>query len=413
MRRAIPLCAPSSGRSWKGSVLALSKSGGSKRIVKALVLVSVFLFWFSHYVYLPTLPQYVLLKTGTLTQVGIVLAMYGLWQAVVRLPIGIITDRIGRRKTFILIGIVLAGTGALVLGLAKGFPGLTFGRSLVGLSMGAWVLQVVFFGSLFSDEEMIKAGSILTLASSLAKLAGTFSTGYLNSFGGYITAFVVSAAAAAVSLLVLLPVPDQARQLAAAGPFRIALVFKDKKVWIVSLLAGVNQFLNFGIMFGFFPLMAQQMGATDLIKSYLLSVNILCLIAGNILVTSIGKRENSLRLLGISYLLFGAGITLTPFAGGIPLLFVFQAMLGLAHGISYPVLIGVCIEDVPENGRASAMGFHQSVYAVGMFLGPWICGILADRYGLDTTFITVGFSALLAGYLLLFLLKKARTIWKM
>jgi len=382
-------------------------------MVKAMVLVSVFLFWFSHYVYLPTLPQYVLLKTGTLTQVGIVLAMYGLWQAVVRLPIGIVTDRIGRRKTFILLGIVLAGIGALVLGLAKGFTGLTIGRSLVGLSMGAWVLQVVFFGSLFSDEEMIKAGSILTLASSLAKLVGTFSTGYLNNLGGYITAFIVSAVAAVVSLLVLLPVPDQARKLASSGPFRIGLVFKDKKVRIVSLLAGVNQFLNFGIMFGFFPLMAQQMGATDLVKSYLLSVNILCLIAGNLLVTSIGKRENTLRLLGISYFLFGAGITLTPFAGGIPLLFVFQAMLGLAHGISYPVLIGACIEDVPENGRASAMGFHQSVYAVGMFLGPWVCGALADLYGLDVTFIGVGISALLAGYFLLFLLRQARKKWKM
>ncbi|MFO7731415.1 MAG: hypothetical protein R6V86_11705 [Spirochaetia bacterium] len=48
---------------------------------------------------------------------------------------------------------------ALVLGFADGFAGLTFGRALVGLSMGAWVLHVVFFGSLFSDEEMIKACS--------------------------------------------------------------------------------------------------------------------------------------------------------------------------------------------------------------------------------------------------------------
>jgi MFS family permease len=268
--------------------------------------------------------------------------MYGLWQAVIRLPVGIVTDRIGRRKTFILLGIVLAGVGALVLGLAEGFAGLTLGRSLVGLSMGAWVLQVVFFGSLFSDEEMIKAGSILTLASSLAKLAGTFSTGYLNNFGGYITAFIVSAAAAAVSLLVLLPVPGQARKLVSAEPFRIALVFKDKKLRIVSLLAAVNQFLNFGIIFGFFPLMAQQMGATDLVKSYLLSVNILFLIGGNILVTSIGKSENSLRLLGISYFLFGAGITLTPFAGGIPFLFVFQAMLGLASYVG-TVLTGLLL----------------------------------------------------------------------
>jgi len=392
----------------KGLNVVLSKSFDSTRLIKFLVLLSVFLFWFSHYVYLPTLPQYVLLKTGTLTQVGIVLAMYGLWQAVVRLPIGIITDKIGHRKTFILAGIMLAGIGALVMGFSGAFLGLTFGRSLVGLSMGAWVLQVVFFGSLFRDEEMIKAGSILTLASSLAKMAGTFATGYLNSSGGYLTAFLVSATAAAFSLLVLLSVPDSSAHLNSSHPpFKIGLVFRNPKVRYVSLMAAVNQFLNFGLVFGFFPLIVQEMGANDIIKSYLLTVNIFCLIAGNVLVTSIGKSENSVRLLAVSYLLFAVGIIFTPFAGGVGLLFLLQALLGFAHGIGYPVLIGVCMEDIPDNGRASAMGFHQSVYAVGMFLGPWLCGILAERHGLDATFIVTGAAALLISYVLLFFLRHA------
>ena len=377
-------------------------------IIKALVLASVFLFWFSHYVYLPTLPQYVLLNTGTLTKVGIVLAMYGLWQAVIRLPIGIITDNIGHRKSFILVGIVLAGAGALVLGLGETFAELTLGRSLVGLSMGAWVLQVVFFGSLFRDDEVIKAGSILTLASSLAKMAGTFANGYLNSLGGYLTAFLVSASAAAVSLLVLLVVPENSAYLESQQPpFQIRNVLRSRKVLLVSLLAAVNQFLNFGIVFGFFPLIAETLGASDVFKSYLLTVNLLCLIGGNLLVTSIGNRKNSVVLLAISYLFFGTGIVLTPIAGGVSLLFLFQAMLGFAHGIGYPVLIGVCIEDIPENGRATAMGFHQSVYAVGMFLGPWLCGLLADRYGLDKTFMIAGAAALMLSYGLLIPLRRS------
>jgi len=160
-------------------------------------------------------------------------------------------------------------------------------------------------------------------------------------------------------------------------------------------------------VFGFFPLIVQEMGANDIIKSYLLTVNIFCLIAGNVLVTSIGKSENSVRLLAVSYLLFAVGIIFTPFAGGVGLLFLLQALLGFAHGIGYPVLIGVCMEDIPDNGRASAMGFHQSVYAVGMFLGPWLCGILAERHGLDATFIVTGAAALLISYVLLFFLRHA------
>lgn len=387
--------------------MQLKKYSTESPAAKVLVLLSVFLFWFAHYVYLPTLPQYVQERTVSLTQVGIVLSMYGFWQVVFRLPIGILTDRIGRRKIFMMGGIFMAGAGALIIAGAASFPVLVLGRSLVGLSMTAWVLQVVFFGTLFSGEKVIKAGAILTTASSLAKLAGTFSTGYLNSFGGYTLAFLVSAGAVLLSILFLLPVEEKPfRSSGREWHYHLKPILTNPRVLLVSILAGVNQFLNFGMVFGFFPIKAEMMGASDLMKSYLLSVNILCLISGNLLTTYIGKRENTILLLSVSYLFFSLGIILTPAVGGIALLFILQALLGFAHGISYPVLIGVCIQDIPENGRATAMGFHQSVYAVGMFFGPWIAGVLADTVGIDATFYLIGAATIAVCFVLLHLLHR-------
>jgi len=387
--------------------MQLKKYSTESPAAKVLVLLSVFLFWFAHYVYLPTLPQYVQERTVSLTQVGIVLSMYGFWQVVFRLPIGILTDRIGRRKIFMMGGIFMAGAGALIIAGAASFPVLVLGRSLVGLSMTAWVLQVVFFGTLFSGEKVIKAGAILTTASSLAKLAGTFSTGYLNSFGGYTLAFLVSAGAVLLSILFLLPVEEKPfRSSGKEWHYHLKPILTNPRVLLVSILAGVNQFLNFGMVFGFFPIKAEMMGASDLMKSYLLSVNILCLISGNLLTTYIGKRENTILLLSVSYLFFSLGIILTPAVGGIALLFILQALLGFAHGISYPVLIGVCIQDIPENGRATAMGFHQSVYAVGMFFGPWIAGVLADTVGIDATFYLIGAATIAVCFVLLHLLHR-------
>jgi len=380
-------------------------ASGSER-ARLLVLVSVFLFWVAHYIYLPTLPQYVQDKTSSLTQVGIVLAMYGLWQAVIRLPVGIVTDRLGRRKIFILGGITLAGIGALVLALAETFPFLVVGRSMVGLSMGAWVLQVVFFGSLFPNDQVIKAGAVLTLSSSLAKLAGTFITGYLHSWGGYLLPFLAATVAAVFSVLFFLRVPEKAPDGERSAPPPILKVLGNRKVLLVSVLGAVNQFLNFGVVFGFFPIKAGMMGASDVMKSYLLSTNILFLIGGNLLSTYLGKKKNSLQLLILSYLFYSVGITMIPLVGNLGWMFPFQAMLGVAHGISYPVLIGLCIEDIPENGRATAMGLHQSLYAVGMFLGPWIAGTLADGIGIDSTFLVMGGGTFLVSFLVVLILKK-------
>lgn len=371
------------------------------------MLISVFLFWTSHYIYLPTLPEYVRGKTATLTQVGIVLAMYGLWQAMFRLPVGIVTDRLGRRKFIILVGVALAGIGALVLALAGGFPLLVIGRSLVGMSMSAWVLLVVFFGSLFENEQVIKAGAILTLSSSLAKLAGTFSTGYLNSLGGYMLPFVGAMVASAGALLFFLKVPESRPEGKGAAHLPLLKVLGNRKVLLVSVLGAINQFLNFGVVFGFFPIKAGMMGASDVLKSCLLSTNIIFLIAGNLLSTYLGKRKNSLALLLISYLFYSVGIIMMPLVGSLGWMFLFQAMLGAAHGISYPVLIGLCIEDIPENGRATAMGLHQSLYAIGMFLGPWVAGALADSLGIDATFLIMGGLAFGVSFLVIFIFKNS------
>jgi MFS family permease len=384
----------------------MTNTGGKLRIARILVPVSVFFFWYSHYVYMPILPDYVRERTQNLTQVGVVLAMYGLWQVIVRLPIGILTDRLGRRKPFILLGIILSGVGAVTIGFAATYPQLVIGRSLIGLSMWAWVLQVVFFGGLFDKEMLIKAGSVLTLSSSFAKLAGTFSAGLMASRLGSIFVFLTAAAASIVAALLMAPVREPVREAGGTAWSRLKVVLKSSKVWTVSLLGAVNQFLNFGITFGFFPIIAATMGADDSMKGYLLSTNILFLIAGNLFVTYKGRRKNAFLIAAAGYLFFTVSVIGTPLSPGLAPLFLLQALLGLAHGLTYPVLIGLCMEDIPDDARASAMGFHQSVYAIGMFLGPWVVGALSDLAGIRNAFFVIGAGTVVMSIALLTVLGK-------
>jgi DHA1 family multidrug resistance protein-like MFS transporter len=50
------------------------------------------------------------------------------------------------------------------------------------------------------------------------------------------------------------------------------------------------------------------------------------------------------------------------------------------------VLMGMSIQRVADAERATAMGLHQAVYAIGMFSGPWLSGILADAMGIQPMF---------------------------
>ena len=53
-------------------------------------------------------------------------------------------------------------------------------------------------------------------------------------------------------------------------------------------------------------------------------------------------------------------------------------LAGCSSGVNYPLLMGMSIQFVAETERATAMGLHQAVYAIGMFAGPWLSGMLAD-----------------------------------
>ena len=91
----------------------VSTTARSRQWLIVLYILVALLYFASLYLYVPTLPTYVQSKSGNLALVGVVLAQYGLWQALIRLPLGIVADWLGRRKPFIIVGFGLAGLGAL------------------------------------------------------------------------------------------------------------------------------------------------------------------------------------------------------------------------------------------------------------------------------------------------------------
>ncbi|MEJ2210070.1 MAG: MFS transporter, partial [Anaerolineae bacterium] len=151
-----------------------------------------FLYWASLYLYLPTLSTYAQLKTGSLALVGTILAQYGLWQALVRLPLGIVADWLGRRKPFIVAGLLLSGLGAYLMATAGGAGGLLVGRAVTGLAAAAWVPLTVVFSSLFPADQTVRATSILNVVGSLGRVLATAATGTLNDAGGFALAFYLA-----------------------------------------------------------------------------------------------------------------------------------------------------------------------------------------------------------------------------
>ncbi len=371
-----------------------------------LLIISVFLYWVSLYLYTPTLPTYVASKTDNLALVGVVLSMYGLWQAITRVPLGILSDWVGRRKPFILAGFLLTGLGAWMMGAASNVQWILLGRAVTGLAASTWVPLVVLFSGLFAPREAVRASALLTMVGSLARMIATGLTGTLNQVGGYALAFYLAALAGVIAFLFLLPIHEDRRapQTPSAKGFLVLLGRRD--VMVPSILSLIGQYANWGATFGFIPILAKQLGAADVLQSALVSLNIAVVTVGNLLAGTITKRVPTHRLVYISFALIGLGLAGAAWAPSLGWIFAVQVCLGLAQGIGYPVLMGLSIREVDDVERATAMGLHQAIYAVGMFAGPALSGTIASALGLRPMFALTAAACLALGLVGTRLLKK-------
>ena len=119
----------------------------------ALLAATTFLFWASLYVYVPILPVYAASLGASMGMVGLVVGAYGISQLLLRIPLGIQSDRHGRRVPYIALSLIAAGAGALWLALAPGPWSLFFARGLTGVGAA-----LVLAGAVGITRRDVRAG---------------------------------------------------------------------------------------------------------------------------------------------------------------------------------------------------------------------------------------------------------------
>jgi MFS family permease len=365
----------------------------------AITIVIVFFYWVALYLFVPTLPVYVKSKVNDLALTGVILSMYGLWQIFARMPSGIISDWIGWRRPDILLGMALVGLGAWILSQSQTATGLLIGRSITGIGAGAWVPLVVLFTSLFPPKDVIKATAILSAVNSVGRIVGSASNGFLTSLGGYLLPFEVSVGAAVVAIVAVLLLEEKRHPPQKPSFRKLGALFIRRDVLLPSLLSIILHYGDWTASFTFTPILAAQLGASNALLSLLASMNLGMVLVGNAFSSAMSNRLGSKNLVVVCFITQALGMVGAALAPSLWVVFLAQCAIGFAFGVGYPVLMGLSIEKVDHLEQNSAMGLHQSVYALGMFAGPWLSGILAKAIGIQPMFGIVGGSILVLGLL--------------
>lgn len=379
---------------------------------RKLLEIATLLFWFSLYTYPSVFSPYLKelnIKSGT---IGIILSSYGLSQVVLRIPIGILSDRFKNRKSFIISGIGFSLLSAAGLYLFKQ-PVLIFtSRLFAGVAASSWVVFSVLYSSYFNDEDSSKAISGIFVFQSTGTMIAMFSGGLAAEKFGWESSFILGGAAAVAALMISFFVYDKPKiaEGEKAGSLtlkELLTVFKEPVLIVVSILAILLQFNNFATVTGFTPIYAEGIGASKFQLGLLTFFSQLPVI----LAAICGKKGLFVKI-GEKKTILIAFIIITIFSGSIPfvntlgILYLTQFVSGFAKGTLMPVLMGMGIRSITADKRATAMGAFQAIYGIGMVAGPIVFGYIDQLAGMSFGFYVSGAICLAAFFIARIFLKK-------
>lgn len=366
------------------------KRGAAKEGRNLFTIVTL-LYWTSMYIYVPTLSPYLSAGGYSLAFIGIVLGSYGFTQMLVRFPLGIFSDRLGKRKPFIVLGMICASLSCLLFLVPGGWFWPIAARIVAGVCASAWVAFTVMYASYFAASETGRAMGRISVMTVVGQMIGMLASGALTEGVDPRAPFAVGAVIGAVGLLLAFFIrePEGTERSAANGMSfeKVATVVRDKTLQRASLLSILAHGVLFITMFGFTPLKAEELGAggtqlTLLVFAFMLPHAAASFAGSHLFVPKLGLNGT----ITIGFMVSAICTLALIAAPNLGMLYMTQAVNGFAQGLHLPLLLGMAIREVDASSRATAMGMYQALYSIGMFSGPFLAGWLNGQWGLDSGF---------------------------
>lgn len=324
--------------------------------------------------------------------VGLAIGVYGIFQAVLQVPFGMLSDKVGR-KLMISFGLVLLLLGSIIAATAESIYWVILGRALQGAGAISAVLMALA-ADLTRDEQRTKIMALLGASIGFAFILALMLGPLLITWFSISALFWLTAATAVIGLVLLhtvVPDPDELVHRAETGatPKGMAQLVKNPQL----LRLNYSIFVLHAIITATFlavPLLLRDAGlnAESHWRVYLPAMGMAAVV---LIPMMMGAERNYLRPI---VLLCVAGLlatnlyfwliptsTTTLFIG----IFLFFSFLTVLESL-FPSLVS---RIAPPDAKGSAMGVYSSSQFMGGFVGGAGGGWLYGAFGASAVFIAL------------------------
>ena len=366
-------------------------SGAETRAAGGLALVFAFRM-LGMFMVLPVLATYGQELAGsTPALIGLAIGAYGLTQAFLQIPFGVISDRIGRRPV-IYFGLVIFAAGSLLAANADSIWGVIAGRVLQGAgAISAAVMALL--SDLTREQHRTKAmamiGMSIGLSFAVAMVVGPLLT---RAFGlsGLFLATGVMALLGIVIVAGLVPSSAGPLQHRESGVARQALWPTLTHPDLLRLDFAIFA-LHAILMASFIALPLALVGQGGLPKEQHWWVYLTALLGGFFLMVPFiiyGEKKRQMRrvLIGSVMVLLGCELFFWAFGHGLRNLVLGIVVFFTAFNLLEASLPSLISKVAPAGGKGTAMGVYSTSQFLGSALGGILGGWLYQHYGLAGVF---------------------------
>jgi len=325
------------------------------------------------------------LAGASAASIGLALGAYGLTQALLQVPLGWLSDRIGR-KPVIVAGLCLLICGSLVAAVAESLVGLAFGRLLQG--SGAIASATMALAADYTRvEQRTKAAAIIGASIGISFALALVVGPLLASWNGLSGVFEVTAAMGALGLLVVVFWLPTTPELSDGGRAHLA----DRKrlgeaLWGrgLGILYASIFCLHLLLMAAFTAIpsiMSEQVGLPAEQHAWMyLSTLIVALPGVALLIRRRSAQQDPRPVMGVTIVLAVTGLFVALAADALSLLGLGLVLFFIGFTALETLLPALVSIFAPVSLRGTAMGIFSSAQFFGVFSGG-ILGGAALQWG--------------------------------
>jgi MFS family permease len=346
-------------------------------------------------------PLFAIDEGATPFVVGTIVALYALFPAILALPAGRMTDRLGFKLP------LLFGTGGVFVALILPFvwpsmATLYVTASLIGIAFMALQLATqTLAGAIAKPEDRARNFSMLSLGFACANLSGPVLTGILIDQVGYAWTFFALAMPLVPAFLLSatgargIPKVQARAESIRSGMFDLLKIkaLRDTLIasGIVSAAWDVYQF--------FMPIYGRSLGLSATAIGAVMGAFAVSIILVRLVLPYVLRHASEVQLLTYAMFVAAAAFCLFPMFEGAWALAAASFLLGVGCGVGQPLSMTLVFNASPKARAAEGTAMRITVNQVTHFVMPLLFGVVGSVAGYAVVFLTNAGGLVVGGYL--------------